>query len=202
MSVERAETPLRAVFDMLLQDMALEPVDPATLPWDEPIFVLRGAPIDHMESFFRLVAAHCAAPALHVMSHGRDEDALRALAPCDFTFHAYPTPGRYRLEDVPAAMLDRLRMAGLGTLFFLDTGVSAELFDEVERLFAAIAEHRMVTVRNDGTCARTADWRRRRRAHAAFLRLVEWYQSALDPGTAISENQDAPNGSRVTNERS
>ena len=105
MSVERAEAPLRAVLDMLLQDMALEPVDPATLPWHEPMFVLRGAPMDHMEAFFRLVVAHCSAPALHVMSHARDRDVLRAMAPCEFTFHAYPTPGRYCLEEVPSAML-------------------------------------------------------------------------------------------------
>ena len=37
---------LRVVFDLLLQDMAAEPVDPLTLPWERPLFLLRAAPLE------------------------------------------------------------------------------------------------------------------------------------------------------------
>lgn len=170
---------LRVVFDLLLQDMALEPVDPATLPWDRPILLLRAAPLDRTQTFFERLPAYSRAPDLHVMSHARDRDALREMARCDFTFHAYPTPGRYSLEEVPTAMLERLRAIGFGALLVLENGESAELFDEIERLLAAIDEQRLIVVRRDGSFHRSAEWRRRRRAQAAFLHLVEW--SALTP---------------------
>jgi hypothetical protein len=173
---------LRTVFDMLLQDKALHPLDPATLPWQAPILVLRSAPIERLQAFFHELVAYCRAPILHVMSHARDEDAIRAVAPCDLMFHTYPGPGRYRLEDVPAEMLSGLRAVGFGTVFFLDAGTSGDLLVDVERLAAAIAENRTVSFRGNGTYAWTPDWRQRTLAEAAFLRLVEWYHFKLDPG--------------------
>ena len=174
---------LRSVLDMLLQDMAFQQVDPATLAWDEPIFVVRSANMERMRAFLHEVVAHNPAPVLHIMSHVRDESAIRALAPCDFTFHAYPTPGPYRLEDVPAATLERLQSVGIGNLFLLDSATSGDLLEEVERLLAAIAERRMVSFRSDGTYARTPDWRQRGLAKSAFFRLIEWYQLKVDPGS-------------------
>jgi hypothetical protein len=40
----------------------------------------------------------------------------------------------------------------------------------------------LVSFRGDRTFARTCDWRRRRVAEAAFLRLVAWYHLKLDEG--------------------
>ena len=182
--VSDAARGLRVVFDLLLQDMALEPVALASLPWHEPILLLRSAPMPRFRAALQQIVACCPAPRLHVLSHAHDEEAIREGAPCDFTFHAYPTPGRYRLEAVPPAMLDRLRSTGFGILLFVDPGTSGDLFGEVERLFAAIRGDRMVSFRQDGTCARTPDARLRRRAESAFLRLIEWYQLKLDPDFA------------------
>ena len=174
---------LRSVLDLLLYDMAVDPIDPATVPWDRPILVLRSANMDRMRAFLEQLVARCPTPALHIMSHARDEETIRAMAPCAFTFHAYPTPGRYRLAEVPAPMLDRLRSTDFGVLFFLDSETSSAFAAEVERLLSAIVENRMVSVREDGTWARAFDWRLRRRAEPAFLRLVEWYQLKLDPNS-------------------
>lgn len=172
---------LRLVLDRLVQDLPLMPVDPATLPWDRPILVLRSANMTRLRAFLDEIVIRCPTPALHVMSHARDEGAIRDMAPCDFTFHAYPTPGQYRLEDVPATMLDRLRTAGFGTVFCLDAGTWGDRLENVDRLLAAILEPGMVSFRGDGTYARAADWRQRRRAESAFLRLLAWYQLKLDP---------------------
>jgi hypothetical protein len=180
--VSDAATGLRVVLDLLLQDMALEPVDPATLPWHEPILILRSADMERFRAVLRQIVSHCPAPMLHVLSHARDEEAIRYGAPCDFTFHAYPTPGRYRLAAIPASMLDRLQSMRFGALLYLDPGTSADLFGDVEALFAGIEDHRMVTVRDDGTFARASQPRLRRRAESAFLGLIEWYQLKLDPG--------------------
>jgi hypothetical protein len=145
------------------------------------VLVLRSAPMGQMRAFLEHVVVHCSSPTLHVMSHARDEATIRAMAPCDITFHAYPTPGRYRVEDVPAAMLDQLRSIDFGTLFYLDTDISADLFAKIEKLFAAILENRMVGYRSNGTYVTSTNWRQRRRAEAAFLRLIAWYQLRVDP---------------------
>ena len=128
------------------------------------------------------IVAHCPSPRLHVLSHARDEEAIRDRAPCDFIFHSYPAPGRYRLDDLPPATLERLRSVRFGTLLYIDPGTSADLFGEVEALFAAIQDTVMVVEREDGTFGRTLDRRMRTRAEAAFLRLIEWYQLKLDSG--------------------
>ena len=178
---------LRVAFDLLLQDMALEAVDPATLQWHEPILVLRSAPMDRLLALLDRILVRCPAPALHILSHARDEPTIRDRSPCAFTFHAYPTPGRYQLEHIPAPMLDRLRAVHFGTLFYIDPG-SADLFGEVESIFGAIQDHGMISVRDDGTLGRAPDPRRRRLAESAFLRLIEWYQLKLDA--------KSPDGSR------
>jgi len=167
---------------MLLQDIHSDRVDPVTLPWDQPVFVLRSANMARMRAFLRQVAIHCVSPALHVMSHARDEDTIRAMTTGAFTFHPYPTPGPYTLDEVPASTLDRLRSTGFGTLVLLDPGPADDRLDDVVRLLAAIAESRTVSFDIEGTYARTANWRQRKRAHAAFLGLVEWYHLKLDPG--------------------
>jgi hypothetical protein len=166
----------------LVQDLPLLPLDPATLPWDRPIFVLRSANMTRLRAFLDQLIVHCPTPVLHVMSHASDEDAIRAMAPCEFTFHAYPARGQYRLDAIPAAMLDGLRAAGFGTVLYLDAGTWGERLGEAERLLAAILESGMVSFHGDGTYARAVDWRRRRRAEAALLRLLEWYQFKMDPG--------------------
>ena len=196
-----AERSLRDVLDVLLQDMALEPIDPATLPWNRPIFILRSMPLDRLARLVAAIHRHAPAPALHVMSHARDAESIRATAP-GCTFHAYTTPGRYRLEDVPLAMLDRLRRMEFGMLVFPDPGTSEALCREVERIFEAIDPTRMVTFTTDGAFARAADWPRRQRARSAFLRLVEWYQSSPDPASSMSENQEPSAPFRATNVRS
>jgi hypothetical protein len=173
---------LRTVLDLLLQDRALKPIEPAGLPWDEPIFVVRSAPLDRLRALLDEIVAHTPAPALHIMSHARDEPAIRAVAPCEFTFHAYPTPGRYRFEDIPTDRLERLRSIAFGTLFFLDAGTTGERLEEVERMVAGIRKDRAVSFRGDGTFASMPDWRQRTLAESAFLRLIEWYHFKLDPG--------------------
>jgi hypothetical protein len=162
--------------------MALEPLDPATVPWNQPILVLRSAPMDRLLALLDQIVAHSAAPALHIMSHAHDEPTIRDRAPCDFTFHAYPTPGRYRLEEIPAAMLDRLRSVGFGSLIYLDPGTSADLFGDVEALFAGVNDTHLIRVGKDGAFARVRDPRLRRQAESAFLRLIEWYQLKLESG--------------------
>ncbi len=195
------ERSLRTVLDILLQDMALTPIDASTLPWSKPVFILRAAPMDAMRPLLDEIQRHCAAPLLHIMSHARDGEAIRALAPAA-TFHAYPATGRYRLEDVPAAMMHRLRQADFGMLIFPDPGTSADLCDEVERLFGAIDLRRMVIYTADAGFARAADWQKRTRAQAAFIRLVEWYQSSVEAESSIDENQDRPMPAGATNDRS
>jgi hypothetical protein len=170
---------LRVVLDLLLQDMALEPVDPAALPWHEPILLLRSANMERFRGVLRQIVTYCPAPSLHVMSHAGDEETIREMAPCAFSFHGYPTPGRYRREDVPTAMLERLRSVRFGTLLYLDPGTSASLFGDVESLFDAIQDHGMVSVREDGSFNRASDPRLRREAESAFLNLIEWYQLKL-----------------------
>jgi hypothetical protein len=181
---------LRVVLDLLLQDMALEPVEPAVLPWREPILVLRSADMERFRAVLRQIVTYCPAPLLHVLSHARDEqtirDAIREIVHCDVTFHGYPTPGRYRLNGVPVAMLERLRSAGFGTLVYLDPGTSADLFGEVEAIFAGIQATGMVSVRVDGTWSRAPDARLRRQAESAFLGLIEWYQRKLDPALPVA----------------
>jgi hypothetical protein len=172
---------LRTTLDLLLWDMAPKPVNPATVQWDQPIFVLRSANMGRMQALLDDIVAHGPTPQLHIMSHARDEQTLRDMAPCDFTFHAYPTPGRYRLEEVPAAGLERLRAVEFKTLFFLDTGIFSDLFDEVERLLAAVAETGIISFNNDGTYTRPPQRRLHQQAESAFLRLIEWYQFKLDP---------------------
>ncbi|MEP7305688.1 MAG: hypothetical protein ABJA98_09235 [Acidobacteriota bacterium] len=175
---------LRAVLDLLLQDMH-KAVDPATLSWDRPIFVLRSANMGRLQALLEEIVLRCPAPALHVMSHARDEEALRQAAPCALTFHAYPTAGRYRLEDVPVAVLDRLRAVPFGILFYLDTGPYDDLFNEVERLLGAISSIDITRFCNDDTYAGSSHRRLRQRAEAAFLGLIEWYRPM--PGTEASD---------------
>ena len=194
--VSDAARGLRVVLDLLLQDMALEPVDLATLPWHEPILILRSADMERFRAALRQIVAHCPAPRLHVMSHAHDEATIRDMTPSDLTFHGYPAPGRYRLEEVPAAMLERLRSVGFRTLLYLDPGTSADLFGEVEVLFAAIQDDGMVVAREDGSFGRTSNARLRTRAEAAFLRLIEWYQLKLDSGLPDDPLQ-APHDVRV-----
>jgi len=172
---------LRTVLDLLLQDIPLQPVDPATLPWDQPIFILRSANMGRMRALIDEILVHTPTPLLHIMSHARDEKALRELVPCEFMFHAYPTPGRYRLEDVPSATLDRLRAVDFGILFFLDTGSFADLLDEVDRVLGAICPMGIISFGNDGTCGRLPERQVRKRAESAFFRLVEWYHGLLNP---------------------
>src|SRR3954466_5761556 len=70
---------LQTVLDMLLQDMALEPVDPATVPWAEPVLVIRSAQMKQTDAFLRRVAQYGRPPAFHIISHARDEDAIREI---------------------------------------------------------------------------------------------------------------------------
>jgi len=171
---------LRTVLDLLLQDIPLQPIDPATLAWDRPIFILRSANMGRLRALLDEILVRTPAPHLHIMSHARDERALREMAPCDFTFHAYPTPGRYRLEDVPPTTIERLHAVDFGVLCYLDTGPFADLLDEVERVLGAIRPLALTCFGNDGTFARLPERRLRRRAESAFFRLVEWYQGAAD----------------------
>jgi hypothetical protein len=195
------ERSLRDVLDLLLQDIVLTPVDATSLPWDKPVFVVRTAPLDWMPGLFDEIQRHHAASRLHVMSHARDADAIRAMAP-GATFHPYTAEGRYRLEDVPLAMLHRFRQMDFGTLIFPDPGTSADLCDEIERLFTAIDLQRMVTYTRDGGFARARDWQRRARAHAAFLKLIEWYQSSVEAESSIAANQVVAIPAGATNDRS
>lgn len=167
---------LRIVFDNLPQDMALEPVDPAMLAWDQPILVLRSAPMPRLAALLDQILSHRRDPALHIMSHAHDQEAIREMARCDFTFHAYPAPGRYRLDGVPNATLDQLRAVGFGTLFYMDPDTSVQLFANVGSLFRAIQEHGMVSVGTDGAFARVADVRLCTVAESAFHRVIGWYQ--------------------------
>jgi hypothetical protein len=185
--VSEAAGGLRVAFDLLLQDMALEPVDPGTLPWNQPILVLRSAPMDRLLALLDQILVHCPAPALHILSHARDEPTIRDWAPCAFTFHAYPTPGRYQLEQTPRPMLDHLRAVRFGTLFYIDSG-SADLFREVESIFEAIQDHGMISVGDDGTFGRTPNPRLRRQAESAFLGLIEWYQRKLEQPNGRTEH--------------
>ena len=177
---------MRAVLDVLLQDMALDPVDPASLPWDTPILILRSASMDRLAALLGDIRTHAPRSTVHVISHERDAGAVRAMAP-DIVFHAYPTPGRYRLDGLPAAALEALRAARFGLLFFLDPGTSGELFDEAERLFAAVADRPMISVREDGSFGCVRHSGDRRRAQAAFLSLVDWYQRKIDPGFSLEQ---------------
>ena len=183
------EPHVRAVLDILLQDIALQPLPAAALPWDRPVLVLRAAPMDQLERFIEEADRHGAA-ALHILSHARDREAIAAMAPRAI-FHAYPTPGRYKLEEIPAALLHRLRSHGFAAFVFLEPGTSAELFDEAERIFAATGAADMVTFSPGAAFARPGDWGHRRRAQAAFLQLVEWYQSRVASAPIAASNQEA-----------
>jgi hypothetical protein len=190
---------LRVVFDMLLRDKALGLVEPETLAWDQPFLVIRSAHMGRMEAFFHQVATRCTAPRLHVLSHARDEEALHTLAPFPFTFHAWTTPGAYRLENMPAPLLERLRAERFATLFFLDQGTNGDRLDEVERLLAAIKPEPIVCFMGNGKFAQAPDAEQRRLAETAFLRLIEWYQFRLDPGGAtLASAEPAPAGSGQT----
>lgn len=173
---------LSTVLALLLQDRRLSQVDVDTLPWDRPIFVLRSAYMERLRSLLRIVLARTPVPPLHIMSHARDEGAIRAMANGALTYYPYPTPGPYRLEEMPSEMLDRLQSVGFGALVFLDAGNAGEGLDDVQRLLAAIGATQMVAYRADGTFAQAQDWRRHRLATAAFYRLIEWYHAKLDPG--------------------
>jgi hypothetical protein len=183
MTTPSTEASLRVVFDLLLQDMTLTPVEPAALPWQRPIFVLRSAHMGRMEAFFTEVASRAPSPELHVMSHARDEAALRAAAPFPIIFHPYETEGPYRLADVAAATLARLRQFDFGMLFFLDAGTSGDRMLDVEELVCAAGTARVVTFRGDDTFVTSGNWQQRGRAMQAFLRLVAWYQvsAGLEP---------------------
>jgi hypothetical protein len=172
---------LRVVLDMLLRDKTLGLVEADTLPWDQPILVIRSAPMGRMEAFFHQVASRASSPTVHVLSHARDEEALRSLAPFPIVFHAYGTPGPYRLEGVESVLLQRLREAGFAALFFLDAGTKGDRLDEVERLLAAIRPEPLVCFMGNGKFAKAPDAEQRRLAEAAFLRLIEWYHFRLDP---------------------
>jgi hypothetical protein len=176
---------LRFVLNLLMQDIALEPIASETLPWQQPIFVLRSAPMERLRAFVDELVRHCPAPTLHVMSHARDAEAIHRLAPFDVTFHAYPTPGRYRLAEVPAAMLERLRAVDFAAVFFLDTDPHRDLFEEVERLLSAIAAPRMIGFLHNGTFGRAPDPRFRTLAEPALFRLVEWYQRRIEAGMRL-----------------
>lgn len=170
------------VLTLLLQDRALSTVDAESLPWDRPMLVLRSAHMERMQQFVDVVRAHAPTPPLHVMSHARDEGAIRTMAGTDIAFYPYPTPGRYSLDEVPPDTLDRLRSVGFGTLVWLDAGSAGEGLDGAEQILAAIDESRMASFRADGTFGRPEDWRLRRLASDAFYRLIEWYHCKVDPG--------------------
>jgi hypothetical protein len=142
-----------AMLDLLGRDLALARVARATLTWNRPVLVLRSGNMDRMRAFFDELARHPEIPAVHVLSHAHDEDAIRAMAPRDITFHPYPTPGRYWLGHVPPAMLERLRSEDFGMLTFLDPGAADDLLTEVHRLLTAIAEKQLTCFCNDGAFA-------------------------------------------------
>lgn len=175
---------LSTVLALLLQDRALPTIDTESLAWDRPMFVLRSAHMERMQTFLDVVRTHAPAPPLHIMSHARDEQTIRAMAGNDITFYPYPTPGRYTLEQLPPGMLERLRSVGFGALVFLDAGNAAEGLEAAEQILAAIDEPRMAAFRADGTFGRAADWRLRRLSSAAFYRLIEWYHFKVDPDFA------------------
>jgi hypothetical protein len=106
-----------------------------------------------LESFLGLRRALNVTSEMHVMSHARDENAIRAAVRHDFTFHAYPTPGPYLSDRVPAPMMANLRAVEFGALVFLDAGVAAAGLDDVRRLLAEIDDTRIVAYRGDGTLA-------------------------------------------------
>jgi hypothetical protein len=173
---------LRIVLSRLLQDRTTPVVDSESMSWHQPIFVLRSAGMDRLAAFLNVARAHRPMPPLHIMSHARDEPAIRALDSSPFTFYPYPTPGSYRVEEVAADTLARLRAVRFGALVFLDAGNEGARLDEVERLVGAIGETKMVSFRADGTFAGPEVWREYRLATAAFHRLIEWYHFKLDPG--------------------
>ena len=176
---------LRPVLDLLVGDMSPRPVDPATLPWDRPVFVLRSANMERMRAFLHEVLARTPTPDLHIMSHARDEETLRALSPCPFTFYPYPTPGRYRSQDVPPAVLDRLRAVDFGIVGCLDTGLSADLLDAVDGVLAAIRPGGGISFGPAGACLRLPERQARKRAEAAFFPLIEWYHGTLSSEEAV-----------------
>ena len=179
--VQGEQESLRVVLDMLLKDKALALVEPESLTWHQPLLVVRSAHMGRMAAFFRQVTRQTATPDVHVLSHARDEAALRAMAPFPITVHAYTAEGPYRLDDAPAALLARLRGTRYGTVFFLDAGTRAHGLDEVERLVAAVQPEPIVCFMGNDTFAQAPDMRQRQLAKAAFLQLIEWYQFRLDP---------------------
>jgi len=179
-----ASASVRDVLDLLLQDCSPKPVDAGALPWDRPIFVLRSAALTRLRALLSEIARHNPSPSLHIMSHARDAEAIGQMVPWRFTFHAYPTPGRYCVEAVPAAMLDELRAIDFGSLLFLDTAPDANFYDEVERLLGAVAADRSVIFREDGTFAKAPPAAARQLAEPAFFRLVEWHQRRVEDTAA------------------
>jgi hypothetical protein len=176
---------LRTVFDLLAQGLALEQMDPSALEWHKPTLVLRSAHMGRMRAFLHQVHLRTETPMLHVMSHARDEAAIREMAPFPIVFHAYPVPGRYRPEDMPADLLATLRQQEFETAFFLDAGTAGDLLEDVERLLAEVRKDRMVSFRGDGTFARNPDWPLRRASASAFDRLLDWYHIALESGARV-----------------
>jgi FkbM family methyltransferase len=181
---------LSTVLTLLLQERTLQEVDVEALSWDRPVLVVRSAHMGRFDAFLKTVLARRPMPSLHVLSHARDEQAIKAMTGAPLTFYAYPTPGAYRLEEIPPNMLAALKAVGFGTLVFLDAGQNDEGLDQVQRLLAAISDAGVVSYRAGGSFsdranggfARAADWRRHHLAASAFQRLIEWYHHRLDPG--------------------
>lgn len=175
---------LRPVMDVLLQEMALEPRAASSVAWDRPVLVLRSANMTRMQAFAELVAR--VEPAdLHVLSHARDEGALRGLLARPFTFQPWQTDGPYTLEAADPRQLDGLSGLRFETVIFLDPGMVGQKLERVEELLLAIGARRMLTFLGDGTLAEPRDWHRRRLAESAFLRLTAWFHCLLEEaGTA------------------
>jgi hypothetical protein len=165
---------LRTTLTLLAQSLPLSTVDAESLGWDRPMFVLRSASMERLQSFLRVARSHEPMPQLHIMSHVRDEAAVAAMVDSAFTFYPYPTPGPYHLGDIPSDTVDRLRSVGFSTLVFLDRGMTGEGLDDVKRVMVAIDEPRVVCYRADDTFARPADWRLHLGADLSY-RLLEQY---------------------------
>jgi hypothetical protein len=172
------------VFDLLLRDMAFDTViDPSKVAWDEPVFVLRSNMMGHLQALLRQISAYCPNPDLHIMSHVRDEAAIRSAASGHVTFYPYPTPGRYKLEEVPAVTLGRLRAIKFQKAIVLDGTTVSQGLDEVLRLAESIGAVEMLCYTGGGTLARPASWRRCRHASTALQSLADWCQFRADPAS-------------------
>lgn len=172
---------MRLMVTELLRDRAIHPIDAAALAWDQPMLLLRSAHMERLQQFLNVMRTRARGGALHVMSHARDEGAIRAMTGAGTVFHPYHTPGRYSLDKVPAATIEQLRSVGFGTLVLLDAGQDAEGLEGAEQLLTSIDASRVATFRADGTFGRPADWALRHLASEAFYRLNEWYLRKADP---------------------